>query len=248
MTSKGTTPVPLPSGGDRWQHAVSVQPLATVPVPLAERVEGLTGPRGYARQIVDPKLIDDLYAAVDPHALPANTPFGPGTYPPGPLRARPGRHPRPFDPDQTPSPATSAPEPADAELRAARIEQGKQDHHQILVRLHAWLTQHEWSEITEIPGAIDLSARRQDGLRVIFEAKTITPSSELHQTRGALAQLLEYRVQHGHPTDHLCLICDQPITTARAVLLDQLTIAVGCQPDAAPEALSAQARRLFAAV
>ncbi len=77
-----------------------------------------------------------------------------------------------------------------------------------------------------IPGAIDLWATRPDKVRMIFEAKTVSTSNELSQTRGGFAQLQEYRVEYGRPDDEMCLVVDRPLSVRRQKLLDSLGIAV----------------------
>ena len=82
-------------------------------------------------------------------------------------------------------------------------------------------------DITEIPGAIDLWARRPDRpRRVIFEGKTISLTNELAQTRNGFAQLHEYRMQYGTSDDDLCLVVDRPLSVRRQKLLDSLGVAV----------------------
>ena len=92
----------------------------------------------------------------------------------------------------------------------AQQEKALQGHHILLVSLQSHLEDAGWTEIEEIPAAIDLWARRPDGKRVIFEAKTLQ-GNELHQLRSGLAQLLEYRYFHGNDNDRLCLVVDRPI-------------------------------------
>ena len=81
-------------------------------------------------------------------------------------------------------------------------------------------------EIAEIPGAIDLWATRPDGSRVIFEAKTVSGSNELSQTRTGFAQLHEYRMEYGTLNDELCLVVDRPLSVRRQKLLDSFGVAV----------------------
>jgi hypothetical protein len=61
---------------------------------------------------------------------------------------------------------------------------------------------------------------------MIFEAKTITDKNELHQSRAALAQLLEYRLEYGATDDHLCAVVNAKLSLRRARLLDELGVAV----------------------
>jgi hypothetical protein len=60
---------------------------------------------------------------------------------------------------------------------------------------------------------------------VLFEAKTVSRSSELSQTRSGLSQLLEYRFFYGDPTDRLCLVTDAPISDRRIRFLENHGIA-----------------------
>jgi hypothetical protein len=70
-----------------------------------------------------------------------------------------------------------------------------------------------------------LAPLRRLQIRVIFEAKTVTDSNGTTQTRSALAQLLEYRLEHGNADDLLCLVTDHEISLRRARLLDAFEIA-----------------------
>jgi hypothetical protein len=121
----------------------------------------------------------------------------------------------------------SAPgEAPDPELIAAKREQANRDHHAIVRALNGLLRAVDCTDVGEIPGAIDLWATRPDGLRVIFEAKTISPTNELSQTRGGFAQLHEYRMEYGKPDDGLCLVVDRPLSVRRQKLLDSFGVAV----------------------
>lgn len=60
----------------------------------------------------------------------------------------------------------------------------------------------------------------------MFEAKTVSPTSELSQTRSGLSQLLEYRFFYGDPGDKLCLVTDGPISDRRIRFLVAQEIAV----------------------
>jgi hypothetical protein len=83
-----------------------------------------------------------------------------------------------------------------------------------------------------MPNAIDLEATRPDGVRVIFEAKTINGENELSQTRAGFAQLHEYRHEYRDPADELCLAVDRPLSERRRALLDALDVAVIVVTDA----------------
>ncbi len=69
-------------------------------------------------------------------------------------------------------------------------------------------------------------ATRPDGVRVIFEAKTITDTNELARTRAGLAQLYEYRLEDGKPDDEVCLVVNRSLSVRRLKLLDELGVAV----------------------
>jgi hypothetical protein len=134
--------------------------------------------------------------------------------------ARPFRDEPPAPPSETPS------EPPDPEVVAAKREQANHRHHAIVSALNSLLHAVGCGDVTEIPGAIDLWARRPDGSRVIFEAKTIAPSNELSQTRNGFAQLHEYRMEYGAPDDELCLVVDRALSLRRQKLLDSFGVAV----------------------
>jgi hypothetical protein len=83
-----------------------------------------------------------------------------------------------------------------------------------------------WTDVGEIPAAIDLWGRSANGARTIFEVKTLRPDSELGRVRAAVAQLLERRFFYGAPDDGLCLVTDHPLSDKRVRLLRALGIAV----------------------
>ncbi len=136
------------------------------------------------------------------------------------------REARPFR-DEPPAPPTApAGETANPEVIAAKREQAGQDHHAMLRELNNLLRAVGCDNISEIPGAIDLWATRPNGARVIFEAKTISPTNELSQTRSGFAQLHEYRIEYGKSGDQLCLVVDRPLAVRRQRLLDSLGMPV----------------------
>jgi hypothetical protein len=136
------------------------------------------------------------------------------------------REARPFRDEPPTQVAVPAREPPDPDMVAARREQANQDHHAIVRALNNLLTSLECSDVAEIPGAIDLWATGRDGLRMIFEVKTISPSNELSQTRSSFAQLYEYRMQYGDPRDELCLVVDRALSLRRQKILDSFGVAV----------------------
>jgi hypothetical protein len=95
-----------------------------------------------------------------------------------------------------------------------------------LARLHEQLTAAGWRDLEEIPAAIDLRGTSPTARRAIFEAKTLTGSNETSQCRSALAQLLEYRLDYGHPDDLLCVVVDAQPSPRRLEILDRLGVAV----------------------
>jgi hypothetical protein len=110
---------------------------------------------------------------------------------------------------------------ASLEETLALLEKANASHHRLLLALERWLDREGWSEIQEIPSAIDLWARRPvDNVRLIFEAKTLNSKNEVSQTRSGLSQLLEYRFFFGSDEDELCLVCDSPLADSRIRFLE----------------------------
>jgi hypothetical protein len=136
------------------------------------------------------------------------------------------RKPRRFDP-AAPPPAPPRPgQPGSTpEERAQLLEQATSGHHTLVKALALHLEKAGWEQIEEVPGGLDLRARK--GQRcVIFEAKTLRNANATHQVRLAIAQLLEYRFIYGQANDGLCLVADAPISEQRVGLLDALSIGV----------------------
>jgi len=109
------------------------------------------------------------------------------------------RTPRAFDESKKPARPRPGQRSISPEQWVQMIEKATAGHHQILCKLKRELDALGWTDIEEIPSAIDLRARRGQK-RVIFEAKTISPGQECPQMRCALSQLLEYRFFYGEPT------------------------------------------------
>ncbi len=138
----------------------------------------------------------------------------------------PHRRPRAFDERATRAPSIPARPSRLTPAECAQLaEKLNAMHHGLLVALKRRLESDGWSEIEEIPAAVDLWARRSD-VRVIFEAKTIGPGNELDQTRSALSQLLEYRFFYGAPGDTLCLVTSALISDRRLRFLDAMNVRV----------------------
>ena len=141
--------------------------------------------------------------------------------------ADPDRRPRAFDASRPPQPretrGRARREPAET---AALQEKAMQTHHALVAGLDEALRAAGWSDVSEIPVAIDLWGRSSDGARTIFEVKTLRPDSELGRVRAAISQLLEYRFFFGAPEDGLCLVTDHPLSDKRVRLLRALGIAV----------------------
>jgi hypothetical protein len=134
---------------------------------------------------------------------------------------------RPFDPSRVPAaPTRTDRKRTSAEEILALQEQANTGHHRILSVLSEALALRGWTEIEEIPGAIDLWAIGPDGQRTIFEAKTMAGHNEVQQSRAALGQLLEYRYFYGSEADQLCLVTDRPIGDARSRLLASFRVGV----------------------
>ena len=138
-----------------------------------------------------------------------------------PVRARsvpPHRRPRPLDPDRIPTPPAPGQSSTTPEERAQMLEKANRGHHGLLSVLVAWLESAGWTDIEEVPGAVDLGQIPQR--RVIFEAKTVSTGNEASQTRHALSQLFEYRFFYGSEDDSLCLVTDVPLSDRRLRFLD----------------------------
>lgn len=136
------------------------------------------------------------------------------------------RQPRPFDERRSPNcPESAKPNQFTLAERVQLLEKINASHYALLVALKRRLEGDGWSELEEIPAAVDLWGRRE-GLRVIFEAKTIVGTNELEQTRSALSQLLEYRFFYGASEDALCLVVDAPISDHRLRFLDAMKVQV----------------------
>jgi hypothetical protein len=152
---------------------------------------------------------------------------------------------RAFDPTRAPT----APRTADAkhspEETAQRHEKARTGHHAILVALHRRLRAAGWTELAEMPHAIDLWGRDPEGQRVIFEAKTVRDGTERARVRSALAQLLEYRFEFGDADDRLCLVTDTAVSVRATALLDSLGIAAVTCRGAELYSASLTARRLL---
>jgi hypothetical protein len=144
----------------------------------------------------------------------------------GASAAEPAREARPFRDEPPAPPSAPSGEVPDPEIVAAKREQANQDHHAIVRALNTLLDAVGCADVSEIPGAIDLWASRPDGSRMIFEAKTISATNEVSQTRSAFAQLHEYRMEYGAPDDELCLVVNRPLSVRRQKLLDSLGVAV----------------------
>ena len=115
---------------------------------------------------------------------------------------------RPFDPDRKAAKRKRS-IPSDPENRDALNEQADTAHQATLKNFGLWLAGEGWSDLGEIDGATDLVASQpaQDGgHQVLFEIKSVRPGTERSRVRSGLAQLLEYRLRFGQPSDMLCLV------------------------------------------
>src|SRR5262245_18231794 len=137
----------------------------------------------------------------------------------------PHRRSRPFDPGRIPTPPSPGLSSTTPEERAQMLEKANRGHHGLLSVLAAWLARAGWTDIEEVPGAVDLWAKSPQG-RVIFEAKTVSTGNEASQARHALSQLFEYRFFYGSEDDSLCLVIDVPLSDRRLRFLEAVGIAV----------------------
>jgi hypothetical protein len=142
--------------------------------------------------------------------------------------AAPLRRSRPFDKHSPPSNYRTHSRRANPEETRALQEKATRAHHDLLVELVAVLERCRWTQIEEIPAAVDLWARptNSDADRVIFEAKTISPRSTAARVRGALAQLLEYRFFWGDAHDQLCVVTNAPVPDERIRFLRTMGVDV----------------------
>ena len=135
------------------------------------------------------------------------------------------RAPRPL-PQTPPQPPVHSPVPPDADSFTQQ-EKASTEHHKILTSLAEAAVACWMDRDSGDPCAVDLWARTPNGqCRVIFEAKTVTAENELIQTRHGFAQLFEYCVVYGEPTDRLCLVANQEFSSTRVRLLEKLGVAV----------------------
>lgn len=211
---------------DRWAYAVAVRALAGVPPPQATGVDGVRTPRATAYRINDDAQRHDLYAALEGHEYRAVRTSTPPSADEGlASRARALRRLREFDPTTTPANPRRDGATLGRDEAVDLQEKAQRGHHELLVGLHGALRVRGWTDLGEIPAAIDLRGCSPGGRAVIFEAKTITAENETRQCRGGLAQLLEYRQDYGSPDDALCLVVNAPITERRRDLLERLGVA-----------------------
>jgi hypothetical protein len=129
---------------------------------------------------------------------------------------------RPFDPSRKATRRRRS-APKDPERQLVLAEQADELHQETLRDFGLWLRDEGWVELGEMDGAIDLLAARA-GRRVLFEIKSLGPTTERARVRSGLAQLLEYRLFLGEETDGLCLVTNRPILDRRLWLLDSLGI------------------------
>lgn len=211
---------------DRWPYAVAVRALAGVPPVTATAVEGVPTPRATANRVRDEQQRLGLYAAVAGHEV-SRSQRDQSAAPTGLVeRGRALRRRRPFEPSDSPSARRSDHVVLAADEIEDLQEKANAGHHALLVALHSHLADAGWSDLHEIPLAIDLQGTDPAGRTTIFEAKTISDSNEIRQARGGLAQLLEYRQDYGGPDDRLCLAVDRELNERRRDLLDRLGIGV----------------------
>jgi hypothetical protein len=210
---------------DRWPYATAVRALAGLPPIQARSVDGVRTPRATAYRVQAEEQRLALYDAMRGHEYATTRPAGEATGAVGLVeRARALRRVRPFDPDAFPARRRRDDAALGSDEAVDLDEKTQRAHHELLARLHAGLRDRGWSELGEIPLAIDLQGRAPRGEPVIFEAKTLSGGNETRQCRAGLAQLLEYRQDYGAPDHELCLVVDRSLSPRRADLLDRLGI------------------------
>jgi hypothetical protein len=173
---------------------------------------------GKSRTVWRFQLRFDARAAVT--ATRASTlPYSPGA-------ARKPSVTRPFNPTRVPTAPAAPVQSVTLEATALLQEKASNGHQRILVTLFNYLQESGWTELNEMPTAIDLWARDAAGRRAIFEAKTIRSRTQLARVRSGLAQLLEYRYAYGDHNDRLCLVTDTALVAERIAFLESLGVAV----------------------
>jgi hypothetical protein len=233
---------------ERWPYAVAVRALAGAPPADAVSVETITTPRSTANRVTDEASQRALYAAMSGRAydvvavVDANEDTGDRALAD---RARATRRPRPFDPSRPPNVPRRSDATADPDETDALREKAQRGHHEILVGVNRALLAAGWTQIEEIPAAIDLRGMNPSNEAVIFEAKTITSNNEVDQTRAALAQLLEYRQEYGYPDDGICVAVNTALSERRAELLGRLGVGVVLVLPDGLRPLNDSARALF---
>lgn len=168
----------------------------------------------------------------------------------GPQWTAPLRRPRPFDTSRRPRRPKRGTRLATPEEILTQFEKATAGHHDLLVTLNEALAAAGWTNIEEVPAAIDLRAQPDEeaSVPILFEAKTISARSEMRRVRSGLAQLLEYRFFYGAEADELCLVTSQPISDERIRFLRAMGVDV-IWPEATGlatrgESLSLSIRRL----
>jgi hypothetical protein len=138
------------------------------------------------------------------------------------------RRPRTFAPSQ-PAPRRVTPkfDRATPEEIAALQEKANQEHCRLVARLAEVLAAAGWTNVEEIPAAVDLWVTAPDASgRVIFEVKTLSGTNEVGQCRAALAQLFEYRFFYGEESDRLCVVVNGPVADRRRAFLEGVGVAL----------------------
>lgn len=232
---------------DRWPYATRVRALAGVAPAEAVSVEGLRTPRATAYVVQTDEQRAALYATMRGREYESAQDGVEATGGSLAGRARALRRLRPFDPEASPTVARHDVAVLGGDEAVDLAEKRTLAHHGLLVRLHDDLVARGWSELGEMPLAIDLQGRHPVGEAVIFEAKTLSGENETRQCRAGLAQLLEYRQDYGAPEDALCLVVDGRLSERRADLLERLGVAVLVAEEACPVVASnASGARLLA--
>jgi len=138
------------------------------------------------------------------------------------------RRPRPFSPSN-PAPTGRALQTRTRtpEEIAVLQEKANREHCRLLECLNKLLVAAGWTDVQEIPSAVDLWAVPPDGSsRVVFEVKSLSESNEASQCRAAVAQLLEYPFFYGTDTDRLCIVVNLPVADRRRAFLEDLGVAL----------------------
>ncbi len=188
VVSPGAAKLPDSPDPERWPWAVGVRPLAAIPPPLAERVEGQIGPQtGLPARIKDPDVRERLYLAVE------------GSQPP-PGPTRPEQRVQELEwvdvvPDVLEAVRSLGGEARKSEIVARAIELGEWSEEEVAAR--AWYT----------GGGIDSHVEHVLGQVLTFDQGT---AGDLQQVHGVFSLNADAKGDAGFGTPYRRAFDEQP--------------------------------------